>query len=158
MEQVLKERLPGGTFNAVPTARSRNMAAIRGAGNVSTERRLRMNLVRAGVRGWVVRPSGMPGKPDFFFSVASLAVFVDGCFWHGCPNCGHTPKTRRAFWSLKIQRNQARDKRTTASLRARGIAVLRLWECDLREDPRRAIRRISHALDQRVHHLNRDAR
>ena len=155
MERVLRLRLPNGTFNDVPVGRSRNMAAIRGEGNFSTEQRLRMCLVRAGLRGWLVRPQNLPGKPDFFFPVASLAVFVDGCFWHGCPNCSRIPKTRRPFWSLKIQRNQARDKKTTASLQARRVSVLRVWECQLRNDPHKAMRRITRALDRCVDHLSR---
>jgi DNA mismatch endonuclease, patch repair protein len=155
MERVLRQRLRNGAFSAVSPTRSRNMSAIRGAGNLSTEQRLRMCLVRAGIGDWVVRPDNLPGKPDFFFATASLAIFVDGCFWHGCPDCGRIPKTRRSFWALKLERNQARDKRTTASLRAQHVSVLRIWECQLRDDRRGTMRRITQALARCANHLSR---
>lgn len=62
-----------------------------------------------------MHPNGLPGSPDFPFQ--TLAVFVDGCFWHGCPKCGHLPKTRRSFWQMKIERNKKRETN-------RGIAAL----------------------------------
>jgi DNA mismatch endonuclease (patch repair protein) len=81
-----------------------------------------------------VQPKGLPGKPDFYFHRPKLAVFVDGCFWHGCAACGHTPRTNSAYWSEKVRRNRDRDVRTTAALRGLGVEVIRLWEHELRED------------------------
>ena len=72
-----------------------------------------------------------PGKPDFYFPASRVAVFVDGCFWHGCPRCGHTPRTNRPFWSAKITRNRERDQRAIAMLSERGITAVRFWECSL---------------------------
>lgn len=131
MERKLKEKLPGGAFLNVSEARSKTMGAIRGKHTKTTERRLRMAFIRAGIRGWTLHASDIPGKPDFYFPALRLAIFVDGCFWHGCPRCGHFPKTRTDFWSAKIQRNIERDKVNKATLTKMGIKVLRVWEHSL---------------------------
>jgi len=109
------------------------MSAIRGKHNQSTELRLRMALVKAGVRGWRLHIEELPGRPDFYFEGAKLAVFVDGCYWHGCPKCGHIPKTRTAFWKAKIKRNQERDKIKNLELRKLGTKSLRIWEHELKD-------------------------
>src|SRR5690606_34783148 len=95
------------------------------------ERRLRLGLVRAGINGWRVRPKGLLGSPDFLFPEVRVVVFVDGCFWHGCPECGHVPRTNRPFWAAKIERNRERDRQTTRRLKAEGFRVLRFWEHEL---------------------------
>ncbi len=129
MERILKQLLPSG-FKNVSDARSVAMGKIRSRNNKTTEMRLRMALIRERHNGWVLHPD-LPGRPDFFFTRGKLAVFVDGCFWHGCKMCGHVPKTRSRFWSAKIDRNRQRDKRTTRILKASGIRVLRIWEHSL---------------------------
>lgn len=128
MDRFLKSKLPDGRFVGVDPVRSRIMAAIRGKSNRTTERALRLALVRAGISGWRLHVPNLPGCPDFFFPRCRLAVFVDGCFWHGCPKCGHIPSTRSSFWRAKIRRNKLRDRQTTEALGARGIQVIRLWE------------------------------
>jgi DNA mismatch endonuclease (patch repair protein) len=128
VERKLREKLPGGEFVGVPETRSRLMSAIRGKHTKSTEVALRMALVRSGVRGWVLHASHLPGKPDVLFWRQRVAVFVDGCFWHACPQCGHVPKTRSVFWEAKLARNRERDRRVTAALRVTGYSVVRLWE------------------------------
>lgn len=67
-------------------------------------------------------------RPDFVFRREQLAVFVDGCFWHGCPRHFTRPKARRAFWDAKIAANRARDRRIDRALRASGWHVLHVWE------------------------------
>jgi DNA mismatch endonuclease, patch repair protein len=130
MERFLKEQLKDGKFHGVGAMRSRIMSCIPGRRNRSTEIALRFELVRAGVRGWKMH-FDLPGRPDFFFPKASLAIFVDGCFWHGCPRCGHIPKTRTTFWAAKIGRNRQRDAANLRMLHSRGIRVLRIWEHSL---------------------------
>lgn len=130
MERLLKSQLPGGQFNVTPE-RSQIMSAIRGRGNKSTELRLRMALVRGKIAGWVLHPKGIPGNPDFYFSDPDLAIFVDGCFWHGCKRCGHIPKTNQSFWQTKISRNRSRHRKVGKLLKAQGVAVLRFWEHQL---------------------------
>jgi len=132
MERKLRNKLKGGKFKNVPAVRSKTMAAIRGKNNRATELRLRMALVSAGIRGWETNVEELPGKPDFFFRKKKLAIFVDGCFWHGCPKCGHYPKTRSSFWKMKILRNKERDRKNRENLRRRCIRVVGMWEHSLK--------------------------
>lgn len=92
-----------------------------------------MCLVRAGISGWELHPKTIRGRPDFYFPQEHLAVFVDGCFWHGCAKCGHTPLTRSEFWAAKFERNRRRDKSTSRLLRKQGVRVLRIWEHRLKD-------------------------
>jgi len=131
MERKLRKTLKGGKFKNVPAVRSKTMSAIRGKNNRSTELRFRMALVRAGINGWETNAEDFVGKPDFFFRKKRIAVFVDGCFWHGCPKCGHYPKTRSSFWKTKILRNKERDKKNRRKLRREGIKVVNIWEHSL---------------------------
>jgi DNA mismatch endonuclease, patch repair protein len=131
MEKRLKALLPGGVFVNVSAVRSGSMSRIRGKDNRTTERVLRMALVRSKLRGWTMH-SNLPGRPDFYFVDRRLAVFVDGCFWHGCSRCGHVPATRSEFWNAKFKRNRQRDRQTTRRLKSQGIRVLRLWEHQLK--------------------------
>ena len=131
MERVLKLLLgTRGGLNVSPQ-RSRMMAAVRGNGNRSTEVRLRAGLVSAGVRGWTMHARAVLGRPDFWFESERLAVFVDGCFWHGCKKCGHIPKSNNSFWALKLARTKARDSRIRRALRRTGVRVIGIWEHDL---------------------------
>jgi DNA mismatch endonuclease (patch repair protein) len=112
--------------------RSAVMGRIRGKGNKDTELRM-MALFRAhGITGWR-REQKLFGKPDFVFRRERVAVFVDGCFWHGCPKPKHAPlpKTRAEWWAAKLARNRARDLLVTRTLRKAGWRVVRIWECDL---------------------------
>jgi DNA mismatch endonuclease (patch repair protein) len=116
------------------------MAAIRSTGNQSTELRL-MAIFRAhGITGWR-RHLPLPGKPDFAFPRAHLAVFVDGCFWHGCRWHCRMPKSHRDFWNAKIARNKTRDRIVSQHLRKEGWHVLRLWEHALGE-PQRIVNKL----------------
>lgn len=102
------------------------MAAIRSKGNKDTELRL-VSILRAhGITGWR-RHRPLPGKPDFIFPKQHLAVFVDGCFWHGCRWHCRMPQNNRRYWQNKIAGNIARDRRTTRLLRTQGWRVLRIW-------------------------------
>ncbi|MBN1392458.1 MAG: DNA mismatch endonuclease Vsr [Sedimentisphaerales bacterium] len=128
MERTLRKTLRGGKFKNVPAVRSKTMSAIRGKNNRTTELCFRMALVRAGIKGWETNAEDLAGRPDFFFCKKRIAVFIDGCFWHGCPKCGHYPKTRSKFWKTKILRNKERDKRNRHILRKHGIKVVSIWE------------------------------
>ena len=111
-------------------ARSENMRQIR-AVNTRPELALRRALWAAGLRGWRLHYKRLPGSPDFAFPRRKIAVFVDGCFWHGCPRHYRGPKSSRAYWDGKLEVNRARDRRTGAVLRQEGWRVVRLWEHDL---------------------------
>ncbi len=134
MEKALRETLESGHFYNVSSSRSKMMRAVRGRGNKATEVPFRLALVRMGVRGWKMHARIGQTRPDFYFPSCRLAVFIDGCFWHGCPQCGHIPKTRMEFWRKKIELNQQRDRDNCLSLEMRGINVHRFWEHDILND------------------------
>lgn len=105
--------------------------------DTSPELRLRAALHRAGLRFWKHRrplPT-LRCEADVVFPRIRLAVFVDGCFWHGCPRHGTAPKSNSEWWRVKLERIRTRDRRNLRRLRYRGWVVLRVWEhqvdCDL---------------------------
>lgn len=102
------------------------MAAIRGRGNKDTELRLVTILRGSGITGWR-RHQSLPGRPDFIFRRQRLAVFVDGCFWHGCRWHCRMPVGNGEYWQRKIARNITRDRRVNQLLRSQGWRVLRIW-------------------------------
>jgi DNA mismatch endonuclease (patch repair protein) len=91
---------------------------------------LRRELFRRGLRFRVDYPpvAGLNCRPDIVFTRARLAVFLDGCFWHACPEHGNVPKANGAWWRVKLDVNVARDRRNDAALEAAGWRVIRLWE------------------------------
>lgn len=110
--------------------RSQIMAAIRSRGNKGTELKFASILRAAGLIGWR-RHQNLPGRPDFIFRRARIAVFIDGCFWHCCPKHMTLPKTNVLFWKEKLKANKERDKIVVAALRRAGWHVMRIWEHDL---------------------------
>lgn len=105
------------------------MQANRGR-DTGPELALRSLLHRAGLRFRVDLPLPFERRrrADIVFTRVGLYVFVDGCFWHGCPQHFVMPRTRRAFWSAKIDGNRQRDLDTDARLLEAGLVSLRLWE------------------------------
>jgi DNA mismatch endonuclease (patch repair protein) len=130
--------------------RSLQMSKVRSRGNRSTEVRLRMALVRSGITGWELHARNVVGVPDFWFATKGVAVFVDGCFWHGCKACLRMPKQNRTYWEAKIARNIARGNEVTRMLSQNGVRVIRIWEHDVRTKTniKKAISRIERALAQ----------
>lgn len=114
--------------------RSVQMAKVRAKKNRSTELRVAAYLIKQGFCGWKRHSSDIPGRPDFCFIRERVAVFVDGCFWHGCPRCRRNiPHSRRDFWLNKIESNRRRDRKVKRMLREQGYTVFRIWEhalCD----------------------------
>lgn len=88
---------------------------------------LRRSLHRRGMR-FRANVSGLPGRPDIAFTRAKIAVFVDGCFWHRCPDHGTVPVNNREWWLAKLARNVARDRAKDAALTAMGWHVIHVWE------------------------------
>lgn len=132
-----------------PTQRSRLMSQVRSHGNRTTEMVL-LRLLRAhGIRGWRRRHQAF-GKPDFAFPLAKLAVFVDGCFWHGCSQHRKIPASNRAFWRKKLAANVARDRRVNRVLRSEGWSVIRIWQHDLAERPQWCVSKIRRNLALRL--------
>lgn len=123
--------------------RSRVMSRNKSRGTKTTEWKFRSLLMRSGIRGWKIgHDSGLPGKPDFVFHQAYLAIFLDGCFWHGCRRCRSIPVTNREFWIAKIQGNQRRDRSAVRTLREMGWKAVRIWEHELKTAGSDVLRKI----------------
>lgn len=109
------------------------MSGIRLKGNRSTEWKFRSALVRRGIGGWKLHTRSIPGLPDFFFPRRNIVIFIDGCFWHGCPTCRRPlPQANQAYWANKVKSNVARARNVTRELRRMGFKVVRFWEHELR--------------------------
>jgi DNA mismatch endonuclease (patch repair protein) len=131
--------------NLTPEQRSYSMSRIRSRGNSSTELKLIQLMRRAGISGWR-RKSKLCGRPDFVFPRYHIAVFVDGCYWHGCRKCALGAKTNTEYWKPKIAANMKRDRDNTRRLREDGWNVLRIWEHDLKASPMKCLAKIMSAL------------
>ena len=128
--------------------RSQVMAAIKSKGNKDTELKLISIFRENGISGWR-RNQRLPGKPDFVFHRERVTVFVDGCFWHGCPQHSNMPVNNRPFWKSKLAGNKRRDRIVNRRLRRLGWRVLRIWEHDLAKRPGHCMVRIKIDLDRR---------
>jgi DNA mismatch endonuclease, patch repair protein len=117
------------------------MRLVRSRGNKATELALASLLRRHGIKGWRRHLNFLPGTPDFAFPKKKLAIFVDGCFWHGCPKHATSPATRKEFWLKKFACNKYRDRAVNRELRLRKWRVLRIWEHELKL-PKRVLARV----------------
>ncbi len=123
------------------------MQAIRRA-NTKPEVELRSALHRCGYRfrkDLSIYTSSRRVRPDIVFTARKVAVFIDGCFWHSCPEHGRQPSVNSQYWSPKLLRNVERDRLADAALRDDGWAVVRIWEHELLVD---AVRRVATALNE----------
>jgi DNA mismatch endonuclease (patch repair protein) len=127
--------------------RSQVMAAVRSTHNRATELKLIAIMRAFGITGWRRHPK-LPGKPDFVFPKVRLAVFVDGCFWHGCRRHLRLPSAHGGYWKNKISRNIRRDREVVRRLNEAGWRVIRIWEHALRS-PRAVARRIASKLAEK---------
>ena len=125
--------------------RSYCMSRIRGR-DTGPELALRRAAWAVGLR-YRVR-NGLKGRPDIVFASARVAVFVDGCFWHGCPLHSVKPKTRATFWAEKIDRNKVRDAEVRIALMKQGWTVLRFWEHEIDGALTRVVSKISTRVEQ----------
>lgn len=113
--------------------RSEIMKHVRSKGNKSTELRLIEIFHKNKIVGWR-RGYPVKGHPDFVFLDKRVAIFVDGCFWHG-HDCRNTqPSTHKEYWRKKQEHNKKHDRQVNESFRARGWIVLRIWECELKKN------------------------
>ena len=113
------------------TERSRIMASVKSRDAKSTELKFILLLKEKGITGWR-RNYPLTGKPDIVFSRFKIAVFIDGCFWHGCPHHCRMPSSNVNYWNNKIEKNKIRDKKITKALKMRGWQVIRIWEHEIK--------------------------
>lgn len=115
--------------------RSQIMQSVKSSGNKSTEEKLIRYFNENHITGWR-RHYKVKGHPDFVFLDKRIAVFVDGCFWHG-HDCRNTrPAENVDYWNKKRQKNIEHDAAVTASFQKRGWIVIRIWECELKKKNR----------------------
>ena len=153
--------------------RSDVMSRIRSRGNKDTEVAFANLLRRNHITGWrrhlklridqsagvavsvqsravlVKKKRSKVVRPDFVFPQAKVAVFVDGCFWHGCPIHSKVPATNRTFWKKKLVTNKSRDRLVNKQLGSAGWRIVRIWEHDLASAPGLAIQRVRNAVNKR---------
>ena len=135
---------------ADPMSRSQRsdcMSKIRGK-DTKVEVALRKAVWRKGLRYRL--HAKLPGTPDLVFPRSKVALFIDGCFWHGCPHHGVRPKTNRQFWADKLKKNLKRDERTNRELREIGWKVIRCWEHDIELRLDKLVTRIGQAVKNRL--------
>ena len=112
--------------------RSEIMKKVKPSGNKSTEVKLIQYFRAHHITGWR-RHYNVKGHPDFVFMDRHIAIFVDGCFWHG-HDCRNTrPSDNTEYWEKKRQRNIEHDRAVTAMFEQRGWTVIRIWECELKK-------------------------
>lgn len=124
------------------------MSRIRGK-NTQPEMEIRRELWHRGYRYRISLK--LPGKPDIVFPRERVAVFLDGCFWHRCPDHFQAPSQNANWWCAKISRNVERDREVNATLKREGWTVLRFWEHEVKKSVSGVVRRITH----RIHSIKR---
>lgn len=134
-----------------PSQRSYCMSQIKGK-NTKPEVALRKALWELGYRYRI--KNKLPGKPDLVFSSLRTVVFIDGCFWHKCPNHFVQPKTRAEFWLNKINGNVTRDQQNDDALRLDGWQFIRVWEHEIKESLEDAVVRVVAVLEKQRHDLS----
>jgi DNA mismatch endonuclease (patch repair protein) len=115
--------------------------------NTKPELILRKEMWRNGVRGYRLHWKKAPGKPDIAFPGRRIAIFVNGCFWHRCPNCEpQMPKSNVEFWKNKFEKNVERDKKKLEQLAENGWQTITIWECQIKDDVTEQVERIKQIL------------
>lgn len=120
--------------------RSECMSHIRGK-NTGLEKIFRKSVRSLGIKGYRLYAK-VPGRPDLYFPKQRLSVFIDGCFWHGCPRCDSFPVTNLRFWKEKIERNRMRDKTVGMELRKAHIRILRFWGHEIKKNSERCAKKL----------------
>lgn len=120
------------------------MSKIKNTGT-GPEKMLRKELWKKGVKGYRIK-SNLPGKPDIVFTRQKVAIFVDGCFWHACPQHSKIPESNNLFWFQKIESNRNRDKHVNELLYKMGWNVLRFWEHQIKNELNEIVEKIRKCL------------
>lgn len=116
--------------------------------NTLPEVMLRRGLWKNGLRYRL--HTRLPGHPDIVFVKAKIAIFVDGCFWHGCPIHGKLPKTNTRYWAKKLADNKERDQRIDQELKELGFYVIHIWEHSIKKDLDNVVEYIAELVPQRT--------
>ena len=114
--------------------RSEIMRANKPSKNKSTELKSIQLFRKHGIKGWRRNYKIAGSLPDFVFLKYKIAIFADGCFWHGHDCRTLKPKTNQEYWSKKIKRNKKRDKEIKKRIEAKGWKIFRIWECQIKKE------------------------
>ncbi len=126
--------------NLNKATRSKVMASIRGT-NTRPELKIRRLLWNRGMR-YRIHRRDIPGTPDIAIMNKRVAIFIDGCFWHGCPTCYLPPSSHKRFWQQKLARNRQRRTEVVNELRREGWTVISFWEHQTNKDPTMVVNEI----------------
>ena len=140
--------------NLSPEDRKKTMRAVKGKGT-KPERLLFSMLAGMRLKGWRKNADDIMGKPDVVFPLEQVAIFVDGCFWHGCPHCQRKlPQTNRDYWERKVNRNIELARQNNQKLSKAGWLVIRIWEHEISNPAERKYIRnkINNAINSRMSH------
>lgn len=119
--------------NLSPEQRSKTMAAVKSEGT-KLERSFFEPLLERNVGSVEFHVEDLPGKPDIVNRQSKIAIFIDSCFWHGCPEHLRMPESNREYWKKKISRNKKRDHKVTKQLENKDWLVKRIWEHSIKKD------------------------
>ena len=148
---------PGGELDPFPPEERRRVMRAVGRNDTRPELRLRRALWSAGLRYRLQRKIAGT-RPDLCFVGVKVAVFVDGCFWHGCPDHYSAPVHNSSFWNEKLRKNQARDRRDDRRLETAGWSVLRYWECEVLVEVTRIVEEVGQRVRGRARHCRLNGR
>lgn len=143
---LTEHRVPAVPDCFTTIQRSAVMKAVR-TKHTAPELLLRASLRSIGLR-YRLHPKNVPGRPDLVIAKSRIAVFVDGCFWHGCPRCYTAPQTNSPFWRRKLEANKARRLRVKALLRSAGWRYFHAWECEVERNANRIGLRLKAKINQ----------
>lgn len=129
--------------------RSQIMKAVKSKGTKFEERVFKA-LRKRGLR-FRTNVANLPGKPDIAIKKYKVVIFLDSCFWHGCPLHCRIPKSNTEYWKKKIERNRKRDELITKNYKKQGWGILRIWEHELKEDFDKTIDIIEAFIKQHMH-------
>ena len=119
--------------------RSKRMSLIRS--KWTRQEILASSVLKASKIKHVMHPK-IPGSPDIILKDKRIAIFLNGCFWHGCPRCYKPPQTNKAYWLDKVRRNKSRDAKNASALRKAGWSVIKLWEHEVIKNPEIILKKI----------------
>lgn len=143
---IRDRRSPAPKSNVVSRVMSANKSK-----DTRPELVLRKLLYAKGVRGYRLHPTGIPGRPDIAFTKKKVAVFVNGCYWHHCPQCNlPLPTHNRMFWKKKFNHNRERDAEKIDLLQKEGWKSVVVWEHEIQRRPSSVVRSVISLLSRRT--------
>jgi len=143
------------TDKVSPKKRSQIMSKIKSK-NTRLENKIISDLWKRGFR-FRRNVASLTGKPDIAIKKYKIVIFIDSCFWHGCPRHCRMPSSNRTYWEKKIKRNKERDREVTNFYKEKGWHILRIWEHELKNDYENILSKIEKFINNITHITNRRA-